>query len=243
MTFECIFATYIGPTIPIVAAVLLYFFGRMAYFRQKEFEMVTKRYLEDGLDVISRNVSETLASFMSNYCKGYSLLRHYKNIGKDLRPELYRNAFIEPERSHLSHWREYRLHDIVGDDIFFKANQSLYVFERKSYDFFQDDLGLFIKAVVEGGDKVSTKVSKDEAIEIYSKKIQELYVESTKYYALLGIIEELSAVIQTKRLAFGSIKKFRNTKEVDQLTKKLKKYFPELLDAKDLYPEFQCAKH
>jgi hypothetical protein len=50
MDFEYLFCTYIKPVIPLFAVILAYILGKSAYFRQKEYELITKRYLEEGID-------------------------------------------------------------------------------------------------------------------------------------------------------------------------------------------------
>lgn len=51
---------------PIVAVLIAYFLGAAAYFRQKEYELVRKRYLEEGVDVISEEADKALGVFWRN---------------------------------------------------------------------------------------------------------------------------------------------------------------------------------
>lgn len=67
MSLSFIFKTFVNLVIPLLAAVVLYFLGKSAYFRQKEYELITKRYLEESLDAISKNVERSLALFRYNW--------------------------------------------------------------------------------------------------------------------------------------------------------------------------------
>ena len=62
-------------------------------------------------------------------------------------------------------WRDYRLQDIVGDDIFNKAHQSLDAFVKTSYAFFKDDLCHGIRLSVEGGKDLDVIASNEEIVE------------------------------------------------------------------------------
>lgn len=150
MSFACIFETYIQPVIPIAAAILVYYLGKSAYFRQKEYELVTKRYLEEGIDAISKNVDKSLALFRHNWWQSTVVLKHFRELGKDMRLELYQNPFIAPDPSLFEIWRDYRLLNIVGDDVFNRAHQSLDAFVRSTYAFFQDDLGSMVRVTIGG---------------------------------------------------------------------------------------------
>ena len=97
MTVGCILKDVVGPVVPLVAALLVYGLGRATYFRQKEYELLTKRYLDGGLDAISRNVDRSLALFRHNWWQSTVLLKHFRELGKDIRPELYSaSAFTAP---------------------------------------------------------------------------------------------------------------------------------------------------
>lgn len=82
MTFEYIFDTYVEPLVPLVAAALVYLFGRRAYFRQKEYELVTTRYLGEGIDAISKNVDRSLALFRHNWWQSTIVLISFKKVKK-----------------------------------------------------------------------------------------------------------------------------------------------------------------
>ena len=171
MSFACIFETYIRPLIPIAAAILVYFLGKSAYFRQKEYELITKRYLEEGIDAISKNVDKSLALFRHNWWQSTVVLKHFRELGKDMRPELYQNPFIAPDPSLFEIWRDYRLLDIAGNDVFYRAHQSLDAFVRSTYAFFQDDLCSMVRVIIEGGKEIEVKATREQ---IFNKYVEEV---------------------------------------------------------------------
>lgn len=226
----CFLKTYIQPWVPIGAVILAYFLGRSAYFRQKEYELITRRYLDEGLDAISKNVDKSLAVFRHNWWQSTVVLKHFREQGKDMRKELYQNPFIAPDASLFDLWRDYRLNDIVGDDIFFRAHQSLDAFVRSSYAFFQDDLCAMVRLTIEGGKELEVNVSREQAITKYLDEIKKLDGEVSRYYLLLGELQELASIIQTERFSFQELKELRKRPQVIKTIGNLKKWFRDTLE-------------
>ena len=188
--------------------------------------MVTTRYLVEGIDAISSNVDRSLALFRHNWWQSTVVLKHFRDLGKDIRPELYKNVFIPPDPSLYEVWRDYRLKDIVGDDIFNIAHQSLDAFVRSTYAFFQDDLGSMVRVAVEGGKELEVRATPEQMVSEYIKEIEKLDAKSYRYYILLGELQKFSSLIQTERFSFKKIKKLKDRKEVIDCVNNLKQQFP-----------------
>jgi len=227
---SCFFKTYIQPLVPIVAVVVVYFLGKSAYFRQKEYELIAKRHLEEGIDAISKDVDRSLGLFRHNWWQATVVLKHFRDLGKDMREELYREPFISPDPTSFEVWRDYRLLDVVGDDIFNRVHQSLDAFVRSSYSFFQDDLGTMVRVTVEGGKELEVKAPRPKMIEEYMKQLEEMDKQSTRYYLLLGELQRLSSMIQTERLSFKQLSKLRERVQIKNAIANLKREFPDVLE-------------
>lgn len=218
------------PFVPLLAALLVYFLGKAAYFRQKEYELLTKRYLEEGLDAIAKNVDRTLALFRHNWWQSTVVLKHFRDLGKDMRPELYKALFTAPDPSLFEIWRDYRLNDVVGDDIFYRAHQSLDAFVLSSYAFFQDDLGSIVRVTIQGGKELEVKASREQMIAGFLREVEKLDEESKRYYVLLGELQAISALIQSERFSFKTLKSLRNRSEVKCSVATLRQLFPDALE-------------
>lgn len=233
MTFECFFKVYLVPFIPFAVALTVYLLGKSAYFTQKEYEMISKRYLEEGLDSISKSIDSSLATFRHNWWLSTVVLKHFRDLGKDMRPELYKQLYKEPDVTHFELWRDYRLQDIVGDDIFNRAHQSLDAFVKSSYAFFQDDLGAMVRVTLEGGKELEVKATREEMINEYLQQIENLDREAHRYYILLGVLQELTSIIQTERFSFDKLRELRSQENVKKAIEKLKVHFADTLDEKN----------
>jgi len=221
MDIAFIFTTHIKPFLSILVALLAYILGKSAYFRQKEYELITKRYLEEGLDKISENVDSSLADFRHNWAHCLNVIKSFRELGKDMREELYTEGLIAPKPSSFELWRDYRLKDIVGDNIFNCAHQQLDAFIKESYFFFKDDLCNGIRLTLEGGKELEVVSSKEKITEAFMEEIQKFDQRARKFYELLGELQNISRIIQTQRLSFKNLEKLKTHKVVKQAVKKL----------------------
>lgn len=234
----CDISKLIQPATTIITALLVYELGKTAYFRQKEYELLTKRYLDEGVDAIAKNVDRSLAVFRHNWWQATVIIKHYRDMGKDVRPELYKSpGFVAPEPEMFEIWRDYRLKDIVGDQIFNRAHQSLDAFLRTSYAFFQDDLTEIVRLSVEGGKEHKITGSRDEAAKLYIAKLMELDKEAKRYYILLGELQRLAKIIQSEQFTSESIQTIQYRAEVHNGVEILKKHFPETPESESIVPK------
>lgn len=230
MDLTYIFCTYIKPLIPLVAVLLAYFLGKSAYFRQKEYELITKRYLEEGIDSISKNVDSSLAVIRHNWWHCLFVLKSFRDLGKDMRPELYNEGLIEPEPSNFELWKNYRLKNIVGDDIFHLVHQLLDAFVKSSYSFFRDDMCNGIRVTLNGGQELVVIATREEIYEGMMKEVIEIDKKALKFYGLLGELQNISNLIQTKRFSFNNLNKLKDHSVVKNAVSNLKKTFQEDLN-------------
>jgi len=227
MDLTYIFCTYIKPLIPFLAVLLAYFLGKSAYFRQKEYELITKRYLEEGIDSISKNVDSSLADFRHNWWYCLFVLKSFRDLGKDMRPELNNECLIEPKPSNYELWKDYRLKNIVGDDIFHIVNQLLDAFVKSSYSYFRDDMCNGIRLTLNGGQELQIIATREEIYEGMMKEVFEIDKKALKFYVLLSELQNISNLIQTKRFNFNNLNKLKDHLDVKSAVSNLKKTFQE----------------
>jgi len=215
---------YIAPVASLLAVLLGYFLARRTYFRQKEFEAITRRYLEEGVDAISRNVDRSLGVYRHNWCASTVVLKHFRDLGKDIPKALYEGAFVAPDPSLFEIWRDYRLLDVVGTDVFNRAHQQLDAFVRSSYAFFQNDLATMVRVSVEGGKERS--LSRDEVVNGYMEEVKRLGRESERFYVLLAELQRIGAELQSERFTFHSLRGLRHRQAIVESIDKMNQHFP-----------------
>jgi len=108
------------PLATILGALLVVIGAPLFYFKQKEYETIRHRYLDDGIAVIIRQVEYVLDVFQYNWARSIHLLKTYRDLGINTPPELYNSGFISIDKPiSLEASRHYLLREIIGDKVFF----------------------------------------------------------------------------------------------------------------------------
>ncbi|HHT9136903.1 MAG TPA: hypothetical protein ACFYEK_06595, partial [Candidatus Wunengus sp. YC60] len=75
-----------------IPAGLAYWFGHKQYLTKRDHEQITKRYLENGIDVIVEGIEHALGVFSENFAHSMRILKTFrdkKNAGISPSPEDY----------------------------------------------------------------------------------------------------------------------------------------------------------
>jgi hypothetical protein len=217
---------YISPWIPLIAAivasVIVWWLGSCTYLRHKEYELIAKRYLDEGIDAIIKNIEQSLSVFRQNWWQSLIIIRNFQNLGQDMRPELYKKPFIQTESSSFEIWRHHRLIEIVGDKVFYEAHQLLEALVSKSYEFFQDDLISTIRVAIEGGKENEIIATRDRIIPEYTHKIKEWNKTAECFYVLTTMLQKIAFHIEKKRFLIKDIEKYSKDSEIKSCVISLK---------------------
>lgn len=205
---------------PLIAAYILYLLGKEAYFSQKEYELITKRYLNEGLDAIINNCEMALDIFNFNWERSLKLTKSFLNLGKDTPKELYTADYKELNIALSESWRNYRLNYLVGDNIFYNLQQLLFAFVANKNSFFRDDICSFVRIHNEGGkeytiDSMSESKRKD-IVNNFRTELKKIHEESQIYYETLFLLNRISTELQKQRFNFRELEDFKNIAAVQE---------------------------
>ncbi|MBI3530695.1 MAG: hypothetical protein HY067_22335 [Betaproteobacteria bacterium] len=103
---------------PLLAALVAYLLGLRAYQLQREYELVRRRYLDEGLDAFAADVEHALAVFKNNSQHGLTILKFYREMDAAIRKELLDTGFMDIEMSQFRVRPNYRVGALVGDKVF-----------------------------------------------------------------------------------------------------------------------------
>lgn len=199
------------------AAGLAYLLGSRAYFRQKEFELVRSRYLEEGIDRVAARAEEALSIATHNFQHALKVLRIFRDVGPDRAVQMC-EGFKGLDASSLELVAVSRLNDLVQDEIIWSVRQLLYSEVQENHTLAADDMCGAIKSIASGA---GLKVSKDEFVRTYEQKIIEGYLKSNRFALLVSVLHEIASALQAERLTLASVKNFSRKpvviKEIDRL--------------------------
>jgi hypothetical protein len=206
----------------IVAAFLSYIGGVKIYFKQKEYELVRKRYLEDGLDLLSENVDQVLSIFRTHWAYSVSLLREFEALGKDTPLKSYSEKFPQFEENIFRLMPFSRLRYLINDQVFWEAIQQLNAFVENSIAYFRIDLSNAIKFYCET-DKI--EISHKEIANLYLEGIVKIEKDSHNYYEVVTGLSQLSLYLEREKFSFKKLEIFRDKEDVKSIVNNFKENF------------------
>lgn len=232
-TISCWFYEFREPIATLIAAlaaaVVAPWVGLSIYHRQKEYEIVRKRYLDNGLDIISNSAEYALGVYRHNWARSLTALKHFRDFGCDMPKVLYESGYVELEPTSFNTTHTFILSELVEDSIFSEAQQFLYSFVTNSNALFIYDLCSTVRLSVEGSKEIELTAKRETIVEEYFKRLYELNKECAKYYTLLQALYELSATLSRQRLDFKTVERFKEQPMVKGRIKRLKELFAEKL--------------
>ena len=129
--------------VPILVALVSLFVGIIIYYKQKEYELVRERYLENTIDLICSGLDHALSIFRTNYHICFGNLKTLKGLGEKCNLEFLSFEYKSYEINPLSIVASYRLNDLLDTDLFWKLGQLTTVF----VDNFNNYFCLFTKII------------------------------------------------------------------------------------------------
>jgi hypothetical protein len=199
--------------------------GLWVYFRQKEYELVRQRYLEDGLDVLIHHVETALNIFQYNFTHSLLVLKTFRDLGADMPTRLYDTGFQDLDKVTMVPTRNYLLEQLIGDNICYKIHQLMMVFVHDANNFFMNDLCSMLRIKINGGKEIGVKATREEIVEIYMKHCVEYEKKAHRFWILLGNLQNIAFAFEKEKFTFKKIGSFRNNASVQESISVLKEQF------------------
>jgi hypothetical protein len=211
---------------PLGAAFVAYLLGLRAYHLQREYELVRRRYLDEGLDAFAADVEHALGVFKNNWQHSLNVLKHYREMDAAMRRELIDTGWLDVEMSQFRVRPNYRVGTLVGDRVFWNIQQLLFAFVGTTTAFFKDDLGGAVRHAISGG---ALKGPKQTMIDEYVQQCEKHLDTANRYHILLGEVQAITTEFERKRFTLASVQKFKDREVVKSSVKRLKDAFADKL--------------
>lgn len=222
---------WLGDSLKIlIPSGLAYWFGRRQYLIKRDHDQITKRYLENGIDIIIEGIEHALGIFRENFAHSLRILRIFRekqNADINPSPDDYSvDRFLRYKQELFCTAPFYKLELLVGEEakIFQDQTQHLFALVEEATNFFEYDMCVALKEFVEGN---KIKIDATALCEEYLKYIDEYNNKSKKYYELINELQKIAFALETNPIRYKNLKDFRNKKEIRQNLERIKKYFNE----------------
>jgi hypothetical protein len=226
--------------VPLALAVLAYidFFRRRRNEEQarrddREYELVRKRYLDEGLDQLIGNVQKALTIYQQNWLKAMSLLKQFREFAAEMdRPDV--EQFAASTLDEMDVRPTHRVRTLVRDDVIWNLVQLLSGFMFSAHFDITQDLAGCINMILDG--KVQLKVPKEDMFETYRGKLTALNSRSHKYFIFLSFLHHLSTILERNRFTFESVESFADRDDVKNIVSELHQLEAEIQAEKKTEP-------
>ena len=212
-------------TAALAAAIAAPSVGLCVYFRQKQYELVRTRYLDNGMDVIAAHVEYALGIFRHNWARSLNVLKHFRDMGSDMPKDLYRSGFLDLDPTSFRTVHGFLLRELTGENIFHTILQLLFSFVHNANTLFIYDLCSTVRASVEGGTEHQINSSRKEIFQSYLHKLDELNTNCEKFYVFQMSLNNISGALARQRFLFRNVEKLRKHPAVKSAVEMLKKEF------------------
>ena len=209
--------------IALAGAVIAYRLGLSAYFRQKEFENVRTRYLDQGLELACSHVDYVLGVFRNNWALMLRSLRQYRDADQLMPFEDFARQLREVDQSYFQLTPVYKIKSLVGSDIFWVAHQKVFSFVGTANETIKADYGLALKEMLEH----PHHPAKDEFLKKGLEKALELNQDAQRYYTLVAELQGLAEMLERENLSRDAVQTFRDREDVKKVIERVANLFPD----------------
>lgn len=222
---EIISALIMGISV-LGVAFIGYFFGLRTYFKRREHELILKRYLDEGIDLLSELIDKASQVFLYNHKKANDIVSKLESL-----PEAYlstvkfRTIQAEPKFTPYS-----KLTYLLGDNIFVLCVQSLLVFIDSQCDYLDSSFrSLALEAINilrdnRDEDSETLKAMYEEFAKTLKSQLDEDIENFTEFSFIRTTFQKIALILEKETsLTWAYVSEFRNRNEIKQFVELVKK--------------------
>lgn len=204
----------------IVAALIAVGAAFWGFYRQKEFELVQKRYLEEGIDAIVAATQQALNIYSHNWARCTQILKAFRD-NDAVRPEELDSGFLHlPTDFALT--AHYRVNQLVNSGVIWQVYQLAISFALYGSSVARDEIPIGLKV------KITTdriKATKSEIVETGVTELQNLDERSHHFQFFIGKLQDIAMLFEGQKFSFKDLRKLQTHPTVMATVKSLEEYY------------------
>jgi hypothetical protein len=212
----------------LVVALIVAAAGLWVYFRQKEYELVKQRYLEQAIDLVCSDLMVLSGTFGQNWSHCLQLVKTYRDLPETIDPSTVFSSFKDLDTSNFNSVAHYRLRILVGSNIFWLLYQCVLGRYNALNNIVTHEVPHAIWA------HVSHKVTADHdgIVATATEQLKPMMDKADHFAAVGHALHELSTILEQERLSFRKLANFSQRKDVQEIIESLRsRYEAELSEA------------
>lgn len=205
--------------VTLVAVCAGAFFTLKVYFRQKEYELVKQRYLDEGVDIVAAQVETYLGVLNHNYARCIRICGELKVSDENYDLKELDRGFLDLDSSQLVQIAIHRVRTLLGSAAVSDCFDGLMTSAVDTNATFTHSIPMMIRMSFEteklGKDRIRLA---DQLLELATKSRH----HSIRCGAFVVELHELGGLLEQGRLDLKSVVSFHGRDDVKQLVGRLK---------------------
>ena len=209
----------------VVAAIVAVSGAVLVFYRQKEHELVQKRYLDEGIDVVIAAAEQALNIYSHNWARCTEILKSFRDL-PIIKIEDLTSGFIPQAPDRFSLTAHYRLNVVVDSPVIWETFQLLLSFTQHASTVITEEIPLTLKA------KLTTQVvtvTKQEVVDAAMQQLLKFDKESHRFNFVPGELHNIAKLLEEQRFRFKGIRKLHDHNVVRAVVAKLSEVFKDKL--------------
>jgi hypothetical protein len=209
----------------VLAAAVAVLGGIWAFRRQKEYELVQRRYLDEGLDVVVSAAENALNVYSHNWARCTEVLRTFRDL-PDARPDDMTSGFLPLPETRFAVTAHYRVNVIAESQVVWNVFQLVIAFAQRGCTTTHDDIAVGLRHLLE---QRADEARRAQAVETAFNALTELNEESNRFHLFAQQMNRIARVVEEGNFTFESIKSLRNHEVVTSAIEELERAFADKL--------------
>jgi hypothetical protein len=206
---------FISFSSPFLIAILAF----VVFKRQKEYETIQKRYLNEGFDQLISETEFALSSFRNNWATSLILIKQIKELPHHSINDNLLNEFIGLKNNILPTIAIHRVNILLSSSELWKMHQNLFSFIITTFNFFSGDITTTVKIFKEDPSKFN--VTNEDIFKEFFNKLLEFDKESRKFDKYMGLLKIMAKEFEDKVHSKKDLNNFKNREIVTEFNKLL----------------------
>ncbi|WP_319583623.1 hypothetical protein [uncultured Pseudodesulfovibrio sp.] len=208
MPYSTLIKDYGAMLAPILLAFITYFFASKKYYKQKDYEEIKARYLEGGIDIITANVENSLSNLSANWAGALNIIKLFRGLGEKAQFLPSKEYFIKYNTKELNLTAHKRIQLLIRSNVFWDLHQLLAAFETNKYHFFVEDLYVILN-IYHTNERIQISAKNQmEIVDKYTSVTKQINDDSSKYYKIVELLNELSFIFEKEKYSYDNINLF-----------------------------------
>ena len=221
MEWEKVIPSIVTGSFTLVAALIVATLTLGFYFRQKEYEVVKKRYLDNGVDQVTSTLYRNLSNLRHNWARSLFLVSQYNTYGKHFDKSDLQVGYLDVFPAEFETVACARVCELTGSDVIWRINQFVLAFIGNSNDAVRYDIPRLLSAL----DSNAAVEVREKKSELLLEKLREINEKAFKYESFIDYLTKLSQILEKEKFSFKAISGFRNKWKIYNIIKELEEVF------------------